>query len=55
MFFEGVHTQFCSIPYALPFDATVVAALQARGGVAIINKDEYSWLVLLYARVNENQ
>ena len=21
----------------------------------IINKDEYSWLILLYARVNENQ
>ena len=23
--------------------------------ITIINKDEYSWLVLLYARVNENQ
>ena len=33
--FQGVRTQFCSIPYALPFDATVVAASQPRGGVAI--------------------
>ena len=23
--------------------------------ITIINKDEYSWLILLYARVNENQ
>ena len=23
--------------------------------ISIINKDEYSWLILLYARVNENQ
>ena len=23
--------------------------------IIIINKDEYSWLILLYARVNENQ
>ena len=23
--------------------------------ITIINKDEFSWLILLYARVNENQ
>ena len=23
--------------------------------LTIINKDEYSWLILLYARINENQ
>ena len=23
--------------------------------ITIINKDEYSWLILLYARENENQ
>ena len=23
--------------------------------ITVINKDEYSWLILLYARVNENQ
>ena len=40
---------------------TPISHLRANAGatktklITIINKDEYSWLILLYARVNENQ